>query len=345
MKKLTHCLIIIILLCFGMILALSALYNSQVDQKNSVSGATTFTIDSGESVNDVANALHAANLITNPLLFDIYTKLSGTDTQIQAGTYAIPAGGSIVSIARLLKQASSDTMTITIREGLRIEEQAADIDKELSVNNQQMAFNEQDFIRLAHDPSQFSYPFITSSTTSLEGFLFPDTYNVSKAVTAQGMINIMLADFQTKMYDHFTSINNGLNFYQTLILASILEREVQTDTDQKTVAGILIKRYNESYPLQVDSTSEYELGYSSSDSTWWEPNLTAAQLADHSPYNTFTNTGFPPTPICNPGQASFNDALNPITTSYFYYLSDSSGKIHYAQTLAQQDANIQEYLQ
>jgi UPF0755 protein len=121
-------------------------------------------------------------------------------------------------------------------------------------------------------------------------------------------------------------------------MASILEDEAQTNTDQKIIAGILWKRIALGIPLEVDSSFRYILATTTQ-------NLTPADLQVDSPYNSYMHAGLPPTPISNPGLASIIDAITPTATPYLYFLSDGEGNMHYAATLAQQDANEAKYLQ
>src|SRR5581483_2493272 len=119
--------------------------------------------------------------------------------------------------------------------------------------------------------------------------------------------------------------------------ASIIERETKSEEERPIVAGILLKRINAGWPLQADATIQYALGN-------WDP-VNADDLKIQSPYNTYLNTGLPPTPICNPGLSSINAAKNPTQSNYWYYLHDKDGQIHYATTIDEQNANIAKYLQ
>jgi UPF0755 protein len=149
------------------------------------------------------------------------------------------------------------------------------------------------------------------------------------------------------MNDTFTAKTSGLtpqgsnlSFADSVILASILERETKTDAERPVVAGILINRLNLGMPLQVDATVQYAVGTSKD---WW-PILTLEDLKVNSLYNTYKYAGLPPGPIANPGLSSLKAAFNPAQTDYLYYIHDPTGQIHYAKTLAEQNANIAKYL-
>jgi UPF0755 protein len=122
-----------------------------------------------------------------------------------------------------------------------------------------------------------------------------------------------------------------------IIMASILEREATSSSDRRIIAGILWKRLDDRMPLQVDAALAYVLN---KDGT----KLTSADLATTSLFNTYKNLGLPPTPIGNPGLSAIEDAISPASTTYWYYLSDSKGNIHYSSTYDEQIANEAKYL-
>ena len=132
----------------------------------------------------------------------------------------------------------------------------------------------------------------------------------------------------------------GLNKKEVLTLASLIEREAKHNEDRAIVAGILIKRGENDWPLQIDATVQYVLGR---ERNWW-PQVTKRDLNTNSPYNTYKNKGLPPGPICNPGLASIKAVLYPKKTDFWFYLSDKTGKMHYARTNGEHNANIRKYL-
>ena len=137
------------------------------------------------------------------------------------------------------------------------------------------------------------------------------------------------------------SCKTVLSDEQVIVLASILEREVRTKKDRPLIAGILIKRFQNNWPLQADATVQYIIG---NEKNWWPQNITKAHLKINSPYNTYKHPGLPPAPISNPGLASIEAALRPESSSYWFYISDLDGAIHYANTIEEHNANIATYL-
>jgi UPF0755 protein len=133
-------------------------------------------------------------------------------------------------------------------------------------------------------------------------------------------------------------------------LASLVEREARREEDRPIVAGILLKRWQNNWALQADATIQYEagskncgIGLKGEKCDWWEP-VKKTDLGIDSPYNTYKYKGLPPTPICNPGLASIKAVIYPKETDYWFYLSDTSGKIHYARTVEEHNENIRQYL-
>jgi UPF0755 protein len=166
---------------------------------------------------------------------------------------------------------------------------------------------------------------------SPEGRLFPDTYFIKEDITAQELIDLMQANFAKKV---------GKVDEQTLILASLVERETKGDEEKPVVAGILKKRLDNGWPLELDATVQYFLG---KPGDWW-PNTTLLDRKIKSPYNTYLHPGLPPTPIGNPGLASLRAVQNSLDSPYWFYLHDKSGVIHYAATLADHNQNIVKYI-
>ena len=133
---------------------------------------------------------------------------------------------------------------------------------------------------------------------------------------------------------------------QVLILASLVEREARQSSTREKVAGIILKRYLADWPLQIDATVQYVLGYQPNEKSWWKKELSEEDLKIDSPFNTYINKGLPPDPICNPSLSSIKAVINADeNTPYWYYLTDNQGVMHYAITLEEHQNNINKYLQ
>jgi len=262
-----------------------------------------FEVKKGDSVTVVAKRLQSAGLIKSSLYFKLIVRTN--NLVIQAGQYQISSSDTPQTIAISLTKGLAQDKKITIPEGYRLEQIA--LVASLPVK---------DFLVAAK---------------GLEGQLFPDTYFIQADITSSALVKVMHDNYLQKV---------GSIDKETLILASLIERETKGDSEKSVVAGILKKRLSSGWALELDATVQYFLG---KENNWW-PNTTLLDRKIISPYNTYLNLGLPPGPICSPGLASIKAAQNPTDSAYWYYLHDRSGNIHYGKTLDEHNANIAKYI-
>jgi UPF0755 protein len=175
-------------------------------------------------------------------------------------------------------------------------------------------------------------------TVGHEGYLFPETYHVSELFTAEQFATLMENTFAEKIASLTAAFDASLRSQKDIvIMASILEREADSEESMKMIAGILWKRIDTGMPLQVDASFSYLLDKSSKE-------VTLDDLKIDSPYNTYAYKGLPPTPMNNPGLRAIAAALSPTPSPYFYYLTGSDGAFHYARTLTEHAENRARYL-
>ncbi len=281
-----------------------------------------FVINRGESLNNIAKNLANEGLIRNKIVFYFVVKRLGLEKKIQAGDFRLSPSMNAYQIARTLTRGTLD-IWITFIEGMRKEEMAQIISRNLNIP-------EAEFIRLGR-----------------EGYLFPDTYLIPKNATAGAIINILENNFNKKFNKNLQkkAKSKNLSVEETVIIASLVEREAKFDEDRPLVAGVILNRLRLGMKLDIDATIQYALGYQPEEKSWWKRNLSKEDLAVDSPYNTYKNPGLPPGPIANPGLASIKAVINAAETDYLYYLSDKRGKIHFAKTLEEHNKNIKKYLQ
>ncbi len=280
-----------------------------------------FTVAKGESLNSITNKLSSEGLIRNKLVFYLIVKQLGIEKNIQAGDFRLSASMKADEIAKSLTHGTVDTW-ITIIEGLRKEEIA-----ELIAQKYKIPENE--FTGMAD-----------------EGYLFPDTYSIPDGASSEKIISILEDNFDKKFEQIKDQADkNNLSEEEVVILASMVEREARTAEDKQEVANILLKRYREEWTLDIDATVQYILGYQPDQKRWWKKELSFDDLEIDSPYNTYKVTGLPPAPICNPGFDSLSAVANADdSTPYWFYISDSDGKLRFAETLEEHNANIEKYL-
>ena len=304
------------------IVAVAALFvwfyiNSQAPSTNQ--NFSFFVIDKDSSVSTIGDKLQSAGFIKSALVFKLYIRFTGQTSKLQSGEFRLTPSSSLFETINTLFKGPIE-LWVTIPEGLRSEEIAAR------------------FASGLYKDSSFTSEFLQSAKGK-EGYLFPDTYLFPLDATPTTIVQKMTETFTAKTQG-LTIQGSNLTFSQAVILASLLERETKTDTERPIVAGILINRLNLGMPLQVDASVQYAVG---TPADWW-PIITLNDLKVNSLYNTYKYAGLPPAPIANPGLSSLKATLNPAQTDYLYYISDASGQIHYAKTLAEQNANIAKYL-
>lgn len=280
-----------------------------------------FAVKPGESIRTVASRLKQEGFIRDPLAFFIMVKRRGVEKEIQAGDFRLRPSMSAQEIINELQHGIIDVW-ITTLEGWRNEEIALKLAQELSVP-------EQEFLKHAE-----------------VGYMFPDTYLFPREASASAVTRIMRNNFDKKVDQSIQNqiVSQGITFREGIILASIVEREGRTDEDRPVIAGILLKRLKEDWALNADATLQYALGYQADDKKWWKKALASEDKKIDSPYNSYTTTGLPPTPISNPGLSAITSVANPTETDYWFYLHDPDGGVHYATTLEEHNQNIDNYL-
>lgn len=296
----------------------------------------------GESISSLGRRLKENGLIRDPLVFVLYLRLKGLDAQIQAGEFKVSPLMSVPELVNQLTQGVED-LSVTIPEGFRVEEVGERVVERFLADSEKLVgqFHQDELERWQGWKEEF-----TTLAGPEEGFLFPDTYLLSRSTMPAELVTVMKENFNRKVTDQLRedARRRGLDLKELITLASIVEREVKFAEDRPIVAGILLRRYRQGTLLGADATVQYDLGYSEREKTWWRKEMTVRDLERDSPYNTRKHPGLPPTPIANPGLAAIKAVVYPETTDYFYYLSDREGKMHYGVTFEDHQANMAKYL-
>jgi UPF0755 protein len=281
--------------------------------------ASVLEVKQGATLTSVSRTLKEGGFIRSKTLFKSYATLLAGDTGVKAGSYWFPRPQTAYELAQRLVEGREEQapVVLTVPEGSSVADIARIATKEMP------AFDAKAFLALAKGK---------------EGYLFPDTYHVSAHVTPEALINAMEENFTDKVLSIESQRQEfGGKLEDVITMASILEGEARLPETRQIVAGILWKRLSIGMPLQVDTTFKYINGKTSEE-------LTLADLAIDSPYNTYKYKGLPPTPISNPGLGAILAAVTPTPTDYFYFLTDKDGVMHYAKTLAEHAANKAKYL-
>jgi UPF0755 protein len=287
-------------------------------------------ITEGESAGDVAARLEREGIVSNGTLLRNYLRYRGLDVGIEAGKYSLSGAMTIRQIAESLQTAKPNEIVITVLEGWRSEQIAA----ALPVGA--VPFRAEDFLDgVRQYIGGYSFSEELPSSPTLEGFLFPDTYLVNPGLSAKDFLRILLENFESKVDDSLREgfRQEGLSLYEAVTLASIVEREAVVSDERPIIASVFLNRLRSGMKLESDPTVQYALGLQPN-GAWWKSELTAADLAVDSPYNTYQNTGLPPSPICNPGMESLRAIAFPAATEFYYFRAtcDGSGRHVFAKT-------------
>jgi UPF0755 protein len=290
-------------------------------------------IPHGASQRAVAHTLEKAGVIRNSLAFELYARRHPKRT-LEAGEYLFdrPLPGKAV----FWKLANGEVyeQPFTVREGETIFDIAHDLEaaKFLTAD---------DFLRAAQDPGPIKDLFPEAKT--LEGFLFPATYNLPKHATPQEMTGMMVRKFREALANVLPSGSPGsdpaASIASAVTLASLVERETPKPDERLLVAGVFTNRLAKNMPLQCDPTVIYALQQDGK----YNGALTLRDLRIDSPYNTYTNRGLPPGPIGNPGEVALRAAFHPAETPYLYFVANTRGGHFFASTLAEHNRNVAKY--
>jgi UPF0755 protein len=303
-----------------------------------------FRIAPGELPTDVAAHLQTQGLISNADLFVSLVKYLQVGPKIQAGEYILNRTMTMGDLVEELQHGRAKAVTVSIRPGWRAEE-VADNMVTLGLAN----FNKDQFLQAVKN-GRYNYWFVQDrpkgALTSVEGFLFPESYNVPFDITSDALIAVILDTMDQRVTDKMRqeTAASKMTFYEVLTLASIVEREAVVPAERPIIASVFLNRLKKKMMLQADSTAQYALGYQASTKQWWKSPMSIDDLSKgDSPYNTYLYTGLPPGPICNPGLASIIAVLEPAQTDYLYFYAKGDGTHAFSKTYDEQQQNQEKY--
>ncbi len=307
-----------------------------------------FTIESGETALTVSSRLEEAGFIRDGNLFRVYMRYNGIDQRLAAGDFEISRSMSMKEIADVLQRARYEEIVFTVPEGMRAEE-VADM---LDVRN---IMDGDSFLALVRSGSQAAqalgdYPWLPAGLSTLEGYLFPDTYRLPVPATPNDLVQRMLDNFGQRVTDDVLAPAQqaGRGLEQIIIMASIVEREAPLADERPLVASVYWNRVSGACSdqtggayLQADPTVQYAAGRPGE--WWWKPPSVEAYATVQSPYNTYLRPGLPPTAIASPGLSAIEAAAQPAQTQYCFFVATGEDSHVFATTLAEHEANIAQY--
>ena len=294
-----------------------------------------FTIEQGKNLNEIITELKKADIISNAFLFKLAVKLSFKENQIISSSYLLKNGMSNSDLISIITDRSANLLVkITIPPGLNLRQIGKLIEKKLSLSKDK-------FIKEASNDSLISLLGLSGQVKNLEGFLYPDTYEVSPAIKEKALVNLLFNQFRKKVFDD-SSIQSEIEERETTLLkvvtlASIIDGETQIEEEKPVIAGVYLNRLKKGMRLEADPTVQYALPDGPKSRLLFE------DLKINSPYNTYLNKGLPPGPINNPGLSSIKAALNPSEHNYIFFVATGEGGHKFTENYAEHQKAIKEY--
>lgn len=279
-----------------------------------------FTIEEGSTVNQISANLENAGFIRNGSAFRNYLIYKGLDSKIRAGNYLIAGSMTPIDIVEMIRS-DNPIVSFYIYPGWRAEE----IGESLNVAGVQVS--QEEFMRVVDNPALTQLPADFQRLESLEGFLFPGEYEVSREINAEDLVKLMVERFNGEAGQLIANngAQTGLRMEEIVTLASIIQRESLISSERPMIASVFFNRLNAGMKLETDPTVQYSIGYFTESGSWWKKTLTISDLSIQSPFNTYVNYGLPPHPISNPDLDSIKSVLFSSGSPYFYFRADCDG--------------------
>jgi len=292
---------------------------------------TNIEISKGETAGTIATKLHEQGIIRNRDIFYLYVKFSKSATALSYGNYLFEGNLNILDVHKKLTSGDVILHKVTIPEGLTIKKTA-----ELLAAKK---FGELDeFIRLGNNP-EFAKKLTGMELTSLEGFLYPETYYFPADTDEAAILKHMVKQYFAVTAEIDFKPLQDLDYYQTIIMASIVEREAKHIEEQPTIASVYLNRVEQKMKLQADPTVAYVLEQAGKT----RKKIYYRDLEVDSPYNTYKYRGLPPTPICSPSISAIEAVLNPDVTDFFFFFAGKGGRHIFSQTYSQHLSKQREF--
>jgi UPF0755 protein len=340
-KKKLFVIAAIIVAIIGILVVSIVWYNVQLSAKGSdLHQLTLIEVKPGTTPTQIGQLLQDKAVVRSGFAFNLYSRLSNNQGNLQAGTYRLSPAETIPEIINHLVKGTVDEFSITFLPGATLkQDREVLIEAGFSTSDIDTALNKTYDINVS--PLFADKP----ASADLEGYIYGQTYNFSTGATVDDILQRTFTEFESviKKADLVNSFSaHGLNLYQGITLASIVQREMtapasttEPSTDQKQVAQVFYSRLAQSMPLGSDVTYQYaadKLGV-------------ARDVNLDSPYNTRRYAGLPPGPIASPGITALKAVANPANTSYLFFLTGDDKKTYFATTEAEHQANIANHCQ
>lgn len=294
-----------------------------------------FTIEPGKNLDEIISGLKNADIISNSFLFKLAVKLSFKENQIISRGYLFKNGMNNSELITILTDKYSNPLIkITIPPGYNLRQIGKIVEKKLSLSKEK-------FMKEASSDSLINILGLSGQIKNLEGFLYPDTYEVSPVIKEKALVNLMFNEFREKILDD-SEIQSQIaeqetTLLKTLTLASIIDGETRINEERPVIAGVYLNRLKKGMRLEADPTVQYILPDGP------KPRLLFEDLKIVSPYNTYLNKGLPPGPINNPGLSSIKAALNPAKHNFIFFVATGEGGHKFTENYEDHQKAVKEY--
>lgn len=288
---------------------------------------TFVDIAPGTGTQSMAQQLQNAGVIRSKYAFEAMKLVHGG--ALKAGEYRFEHPATLIEVYSRLRKGDVYTRTLVIKEGFNIFDIAQAVEAAgLGSHTDFLAAEKANTALIAR---------WNPGATSLEGYLFPDTYRFSRHASATNMLATMVKRFEQQIGKLGAADRPDVG--RVVTMASLVEREVHIDAERPIVAGVFENRLAANMPLQTDPA----VAYASQLRGTWTGAIHQSELHSDSPYNTYVHTGLPPGPICNPGLAALKAALHPSMTEYLYFVADANGATKFSKTIEEHNQNVANY--
>lgn len=296
-----------------------------------------FVIEQGENAEQIAASLATAGILSDPVLFRRYVRFYGLDNGLEAGTFSVDPRITISQLAALLTDARIEEIELRFIEGWRFEEMVNYLSQVQPANIDANEFEALVRRQRSLNLSEFDFLISLPESASLEGYLFPDTYRIPIDADAGYLVQSMLENFDRQVSPSLRQSYGvqGLSVHEAVTMASIIQREAVVAEERPLMAGVFLNRFRQNILLQADPTVQYAVGFQADSGTWWKSPLSAADLENGSPYNTYRFAGLPPGPISSAGFGSLEAVGRPVATDYLFFVVDCTSSINGAHVFSQ----------
>jgi UPF0755 protein len=288
----------------------------------------TVIIEDGTPLRDIAAVLESKGIIKNKTFFLLWAKSKGYSKKIKSGEYSLSSAMAPAKIFYILTKGIIITHPVTFPEGFSAEQIGETLARSIKVDKSA-------FLSCIHDPTILKKHGISGS--SLEGYLYPDTYHFNRRQSPQSIIDTMVGRFNDVIRPFKKSLGQtGLTLEEVITLASIVEKETGRADERPLIASVFLNRIRQGMRLDSDPTVIYGIQN-------FNGNITRDDLKRYTPYNTYVIEGLPPGPISNPGLQSIKAVIYPAHTDYLYFVSKNDGSHQFSRSLEEHNRAVMTY--